>query len=73
METKDMLGNSRKKLKKKNLDMICANNLKQEGAGFGVDTNVLTLITKDSERELPLLSKYDAANALLDEILSIRR
>ena len=73
METRDMLGNSRKKLEKKNLDMICANNLKQEGAGFGVDTNVLTLITKDSERELPLLSKYDAANALLDEILSIRR
>ena len=68
-----MLENSRKKLEKKNLDIICANNLKQKGAGFGVDTNVLTLITKDSERELPLLSKHDAANALLDEILSIRR
>ena len=73
METRDMLENSRAKLQKKRVDMICANNLKQEGAGFGVDTNVLTLITKDSERELPLLSKHDAANALLDEILSIRR
>jgi len=68
METVDMLENSRKKLQKKNLDMIAANNLKVAGAGFAVDTNVLTLITPDSELELPLMSKADAADALLDEI-----
>jgi phosphopantothenoylcysteine decarboxylase/phosphopantothenate--cysteine ligase len=68
METENMLENSRKKLKKKNLDMIAANNLKVSGAGFGVDTNVITLITPDSETELPLMSKDAAADALLDEI-----
>ena len=68
METENMLENSRKKLQKKNLDMIAANNLKVSGAGFGVNTNVLTLITPDSELELPLMSKADAADALLDEI-----
>lgn len=68
METKDLLENSRKKLEKKNLDMIAANNVKVPGAGFAVDTNVLTLITKDGQKELPLMSKYDAANALLDGI-----
>ncbi len=73
METRDMLENSRKKLAKKNLDMIAANNVKVAGAGFAVDTNVLTLITKDSEQELPLMSKFDAANALLDEVLKIRK
>ena len=69
METENMLENSRKKLAKKNLDLIAANNVKVSGAGFGVDTNVLTLIGPDGERELPLLSKDEAANALLDEIL----
>ena len=68
METKDMLQNSREKLEKKNLDMIAANNLKVEGAGFQVDTNVLTLITQKEEVSLPLLSKEDAAMRLLDQI-----
>ena len=69
METVNMLENSRAKLKKKNLDMIAANNLRVAGAGFAVDTNVLTLITPDSETELPLMSKDAAADALLDAIL----
>ena len=56
-------------MEKKNLDMIAANNLKQAGAGFGTDTNVLTLITADSVKELPMVSKRDAADMLLDEIL----
>ena len=72
METEHMLENSRKKLKQKNLDMIAANNLRQEGAGFGVDTNVLTLITADKERQLALMSKEEAANCLLKELLTIR-
>ena len=66
METENMLENSRAKLEKKNVDMICANNLKVAGAGFGVDTNVITLITKEGYRELPLQSKESAANAILD-------
>lgn len=69
METENMLENSRAKLRKKNLDMIAANNVKVAGAGFGVETNVLTLITPDAERELPLMSKDAAADALLDEIV----
>ncbi len=69
METEHMLENSRVKLSKKSVDMIAANNLKVAGAGFGVETNVLTLITPDSEIELPLMSKAAAADALLDEIL----
>ena len=72
METKDMVENSKKKLEKKHIDFIAANNLKQAGAGFGVDTNVLTLISSDGARELPLLSKEEAAHALLDEIMSRR-
>lgn len=72
METENMLENSRKKLEKKNLDVIAANNVKVAGAGFGVDTNVLTLITKDSERELPLKSKQQAAMDLLDLLLELR-
>ena len=71
METRDLLENSRAKLTKKNVDMICANNLKTEGAGFGTDTNVITLITKDGITELPLQSKEDAANAILDKALEI--
>lgn len=69
METENMLENSRKKLAAKNLDLIAANNVKVAGAGFGVDTNVLTLIAADAEIELPLLTKDAAAHALLDEIL----
>ncbi|MDD6306854.1 MAG: bifunctional phosphopantothenoylcysteine decarboxylase/phosphopantothenate--cysteine ligase CoaBC [Clostridiales bacterium] len=73
METEHMLENSRKKLEKKNLDMIAANNLKQEGAGFGTNTNVLTLITKEGERQLDLMSKEEAANCLLEELLAIKK
>lgn len=69
METENMLGNSRAKLVKKNLDMIVANNLKVPGAGFAGDTNVVTLITQDGEEELPLLSKEDTAVRILNKIL----
>ena len=72
METKNMIGNSRAKLEKKNLDMVAANNLKVEGAGFQGDTNVLTLITQDEEVSLPLMSKEDAASKILDRILFLR-
>ncbi len=69
METQNMVENSRKKLEKKNLDMIAANNLKVEGAGFQGDTNVMTLITKDEEIQLPLLSKEETAARIFDKIL----
>ena len=72
METENMLENSQAKLLKKNVDMICANNLKVAGAGFGVDTNVITLITKDGFTELPLQSKESAANAILDQALMLK-
>ena len=68
METQNMLENSKKKLEKKNVDMIVANNLKVAGAGFGTDTNIVTLITKDEVRKLPQMSKEDVAAAILDEI-----
>lgn len=68
METQNMLENSREKLKRKKLDMICANNLKESGAGFGTDTNVVTLIQKDCERQLPILSKDAVGDAILDVI-----
>ena len=71
METENMLENSRAKLTKKNVDMICANNLKQSGAGFSVDTNIITLITKDDITELPLLSKEEAANAILNRAMTL--
>lgn len=71
METRDMIRNSRAKLEKKNLDMVAANNLKVEGAGFQGDTNVLTLITQDEEVSLPLMSKEDAAAKILDKILML--
>ena len=73
METRDMIRNSRAKLEKKNLDMVAANNLKVEGAGFQGDTNVLTLITEDWEKELALMSKDEAAKCLLDELLKIKK
>ena len=69
METDNVLENSRKKLKSKNCDMICANSLRTAGAGFGTDTNVITLITEDSDTELPLMSKEEAAHRILDVIL----
>lgn len=69
METQNMIGNSRVKLTKKNLDMVAANNVKMAGAGFQGDTNVLTLITQDEEVSLPLMSKEDAAGKILDKIL----
>ena len=71
METENMISNSRAKLEKKHLDMIAANNLKVSGAGFQGDTNVLTLITQDSDVSLPLMSKEDAAMAILDKILQL--
>ena len=71
METQNVIGNSRAKLTKKNLDMVAANNVKVEGAGFQGDTNVLTLITQDEEVSLPLMSKEDAALKILDKILTL--
>ena len=73
METEHMLENSRKKLKKKNLDMIVANSLKVEGAGFGGDTNVVTIITEEKEEELGKMSKEDTAAKILDYILEVRK
>lgn len=69
METENMLENSKAKLEKKNLDMICANNLKVDGAGFGTDTNVVTLIKKDEIKELPMMSKEEVAENILGEII----
>jgi phosphopantothenoylcysteine decarboxylase/phosphopantothenate--cysteine ligase len=68
METENMIENSKAKLEKKKLDMICANNLKVEGAGFGVDTNVVTVITAEEMRELPLESKEKVAEDILNMI-----
>ena len=70
METRDLLENSSAKLRRKNLDMVVANNVKVEGAGFGVDTNVVTLITVDGAEELPLMSKADVADRILDAFLA---
>ena len=71
METRDLLENSAAKLEKKHVDMICANNLKVAGAGFGTDTNVISVITKTGVTELPLQSKDDAASAILDIAVSL--
>lgn len=72
METENLVENSRKKLIRKNLDIVAANSLKEEGAGFGVSTNVLTLITREDETQLPLLTKEEAAHRLLDRIAELR-
>lgn len=72
METENMIENSRKKLEKKHLDLIAANNLKQAGAGFGTDTNIVTLLSENDIMELPLMSKEEVADALLDYILRHR-
>lgn len=71
METKDLLENSEKKLKKKNADMIIANNLKTPGAGFGTDTNVVTVIKADEITELPIMKKEEIADEILDEVFGI--
>ncbi len=73
METENLVENSRQKLEKKNCDMIAANSIKQSGAGFKTDTNVITLITEDDIKELPLMSKYDAANNILDELMKLKK
>ena len=73
METEHMLENSRAKLEKKKLDMIVANNLKVDGAGFGTDTNVVTLITREKETELPKMSKEDVAGRILDAVFGMER
>nr|WP_317412838.1 bifunctional phosphopantothenoylcysteine decarboxylase/phosphopantothenate--cysteine ligase CoaBC [uncultured Solibaculum sp.] len=72
METQDLLDNSQAKRKKKNADLMCANSLREEGAGFGVDTNVITLISDRGIEKLPLLSKYDAARKIWDTLLEMR-
>ena len=68
METEDLLENSRKKLESKNCDLICANSLREEGAGFGTDTNRITLITREKETRLELMTKEQAAHRILDTI-----
>ena len=73
METENMVENSHKKLVSKNVDMICANNLKQDGAGFGVDTNIITIITQNDTIELPLMTKEQTANAILDHAVHCRK
>lgn len=71
METEDLLKNARKKLETKHCDMICANSLRREGAGFGTDTNVLTLLTRDGTQELELMSKEQAAHRILDRLAAM--
>lgn len=73
METENLLDNSAKKLEKKNCDMICANSLRTEGAGFGGDTNVITLITHNGHEELPKMTKEEAAVKILDKLASIKK
>lgn len=73
METQNMLENSRVKLTKKNIDMVVANNLKVAGSGFGTDTNVVTMISKEEEIELELLTKEEVAHKILDEILKLKK
>lgn len=72
METEDLINNSKKKLLKKNADLICANSLVEDGAGFENDTNIITIIEKDEIKSLDKMSKEDTANAIIDEIISIK-
>ena len=72
METENLIENSRKKLIKKNCDIIAANSISESGAGFEVDTNRITLITREEVLELPLMSKSDAAHCLLDAVMKLR-
>ncbi len=71
METENLIENSTGKLHRKNVDMICANNLKTKGAGFGTDTNVITIITAEGVKELPLQSKTDAAGVIIDSAIAL--
>lgn len=71
METENVIENSSKKLHSKNCDMICANSLKTAGAGFGVDTNVITMITREGSEELPLMTKEEAAHKILDKLMEM--
>lgn len=73
METDNVIENSRKKLTKKNVDMICANSIRTAGAGFGTDTNIITMITADGDQELELMSKFDAANAILSRMKELEK
>ena len=68
----DLIKNSSVKLEKKNADMIIANNLKDAGSGFKTDTNMITLITKQEVRQLPLMSKFDVARSIIDEVLKVQ-
>ncbi len=72
METENLLENSKKKLETKNADILVANSLRQEGAGFGTDTNVVTLITASEIKELELMSKDDVAKNLIDYCLNMK-
>ena len=71
METDNVIENSRAKLTKKNCDMICANSIRSAGAGFGTDTNIITMITPDDMQEMELMSKFDAANIILSKLKDI--
>ena len=68
METEALLANAKKKLESKHCDLICANSLRKAGAGFGTDTNCVTVLSREGERELPLLSKEETAHEILNEI-----
>jgi phosphopantothenoylcysteine decarboxylase/phosphopantothenate--cysteine ligase len=72
METDNVIENSRKKLTSKNCDMICANSLRSAGAGFGTDTNIITMITADKDEEIELMSKFDAANIILSRLNTMK-
>ena len=72
METDNIIENSRKKLTSKNCDMICANSLRSAGAGFGTDTNIITMITADKDEEIELMSKFDAANIILSRLNTMK-
>ena len=72
METENLIENSTAKLKKKGLDMICANSLRTEGAGFGTDTNIITLITEDGTEELEKMTKLEAAHRIFDKLMKMR-
>ena len=70
-ETNDVLENARAKLVKKNADLVCANDVTQKGAGFACDTNILTLISREDARSLPLMSKKEAADEILNRVLEL--
>ena len=71
-ETNDVVNYAKSKLKKKNLDLVVANDITQAGAGFNSDTNIATIISRDDEIELPLMSKRDLADKILDEVIKLR-